>query len=161
MYVGSSSPTRDRTWAPCIGSAGSYPLDHQGSPTTLIFEESKQLSCRCPTACVWFFSHYLTQVKHFWQECCPSHCIPWRGIVCPLLGSLSLITCSRRKPPDFSNVKRSFPFVINHHWKDTLDCVSILPSLPPTKCLNHVFWQPLMILAWINHYLGGCKILIA
>ena len=32
MHVGSSSLTRDQTWAPCIGSAESYPLDHQGSP---------------------------------------------------------------------------------------------------------------------------------
>ena len=36
-HVGSSSPTRDRTWAPCIGSAESYPLDHQGSPCFLCF----------------------------------------------------------------------------------------------------------------------------
>ena len=33
MRVGSSSPTRDRTWAPCIVSVESYPLDHQGSPS--------------------------------------------------------------------------------------------------------------------------------
>ena len=32
MHVGSSSPTRDATQAPCIGSVESYPLDHQGSP---------------------------------------------------------------------------------------------------------------------------------
>ena len=32
MHVGSISPTRDRTWATCIGSVESYPLDHQGSP---------------------------------------------------------------------------------------------------------------------------------
>ena len=32
MHAGSSSPTRDWTQAPCIGSAGSYPLDHQGTP---------------------------------------------------------------------------------------------------------------------------------
>ena len=31
MHVESSSPTRDRTWVPCIGSSESYPLDHQGS----------------------------------------------------------------------------------------------------------------------------------
>ena len=31
MHVESSSPTRDRTRAPCIGSVESYPLDHQGS----------------------------------------------------------------------------------------------------------------------------------
>ncbi|XP_060164404.1 protein archease isoform X2 [Globicephala melas] len=32
MHVGSSSLTSDRTWAPCIGSVESHPLDHQGSP---------------------------------------------------------------------------------------------------------------------------------
>ena len=32
MHVGSSSLIRDRTRAPCIGSAESYPLHHQGSP---------------------------------------------------------------------------------------------------------------------------------
>ena len=31
MRAGSSSLTRNRAWA-CIGSAESYPLDHQGSP---------------------------------------------------------------------------------------------------------------------------------
>ena len=31
-HEGSSSPTRDRTWAPFIGNAESYPLDHQGGP---------------------------------------------------------------------------------------------------------------------------------
>ena len=35
MRVGSSSLTRDRTWAPCIGSTEPYPLDHQGSPQTI------------------------------------------------------------------------------------------------------------------------------
>ena len=30
--MGSSSPTRDRTQASCIGSTESYPLRHQGSP---------------------------------------------------------------------------------------------------------------------------------
>ena len=32
MRARSSSLTRDRSRAPCIGSAESYPLDHQGSP---------------------------------------------------------------------------------------------------------------------------------
>ena len=32
-----SSRTRDRTWAPCIGSVESYPLDHQGSPRRFFF----------------------------------------------------------------------------------------------------------------------------
>ena len=31
MHAGSSSLTRDRTRAPCIGSTESYPLDYQGS----------------------------------------------------------------------------------------------------------------------------------
>ena len=34
IHAGSSSPTRDRTRAPCIGSTESYPLDHQGSSST-------------------------------------------------------------------------------------------------------------------------------
>ena len=33
MHAGSSSLTRDRTQAPCIGRAESYPLDHHGSPS--------------------------------------------------------------------------------------------------------------------------------
>ena len=37
MHVGSSSLTRDGTWAPCLGSAESYPLDHQGSPPPTFF----------------------------------------------------------------------------------------------------------------------------
>ena len=32
MRAVSSSPTRDRTQDPCIGSVESYPLNHQGSP---------------------------------------------------------------------------------------------------------------------------------
>ena len=36
-HVVSSSPTRDRTQAPCIGSTESYPLDHQGSPNDGFF----------------------------------------------------------------------------------------------------------------------------
>ena len=39
MHEGSSSLTRDQTWAPCIGSSESYPLDHQGSPWRNILEE--------------------------------------------------------------------------------------------------------------------------
>ena len=33
QHVGSSSLTRDRTWAPCIGSPEFQPLDYQGSPS--------------------------------------------------------------------------------------------------------------------------------
>ena len=38
MRVGSSSLTRDRTRAPCVGSAEFYPLHHQGSPVLPIFK---------------------------------------------------------------------------------------------------------------------------
>ena len=37
MHAGSRSPTRDQTRAPCIGSTESYPLDHQGSPSSYFF----------------------------------------------------------------------------------------------------------------------------
>ena len=37
QQVGSSSLTRDQTWASCIENSESYPLDHQGSPTVIIF----------------------------------------------------------------------------------------------------------------------------
>ena len=46
MHVGSSSPTRDQTWAHRIGSAGSYPLDHQGSPPPFFFFSTFFTSCR-------------------------------------------------------------------------------------------------------------------
>ena len=44
MYVGSSSLTRDRTRVPCIGSAQSYPWDHQGSPSNVLLI-SRILKC--------------------------------------------------------------------------------------------------------------------
>ena len=33
-----SSPTQDRTQAPCIGSTESEPLDHQGGPREDLFD---------------------------------------------------------------------------------------------------------------------------
>ena len=39
QLVGSSSPTRDQTWAPCFGSLESYPLDHQGSSRTCLLKQ--------------------------------------------------------------------------------------------------------------------------
>ena len=39
MHVGSSSPTRDRTRTPCIGSAESYLVDHQVSPINKHLDE--------------------------------------------------------------------------------------------------------------------------
>ena len=44
MHVGFSFPTRGRTRAPCIGSAESYPLDHQGSPWILNVRKAWQES---------------------------------------------------------------------------------------------------------------------
>ena len=38
MRAGSSSPTRDWTWAPCIGNTESYPLDHREGPFLEIFK---------------------------------------------------------------------------------------------------------------------------
>ena len=37
QHVGSSSLTRNKTWAPCIGRLESQSLDHQGSPMYHIF----------------------------------------------------------------------------------------------------------------------------
>ena len=45
-HVGSSSLSRDRTRAPCIGSTESYPLDHQGSPS--VFSSLTQEGCCLP-----------------------------------------------------------------------------------------------------------------
>ena len=48
MHVGSSSLTRDRTRAPCIGSVESYPLHHQGSPSTYNIFKIKQRMWKRP-----------------------------------------------------------------------------------------------------------------
>ena len=42
ICVGSNSPFRDRTQAPCIGRVKSYPLDHQGTPLATLFFPSCQ-----------------------------------------------------------------------------------------------------------------------
>ena len=51
MHAGSSSLTRDQTQAPCIGSAESYPLDHQGGPQKNINYQNgpskHNYFCRC------------------------------------------------------------------------------------------------------------------
>ena len=41
ILVGSSSPARDQTLAPCIGSAESYPLDHLGSSQSAFLTSSQ------------------------------------------------------------------------------------------------------------------------
>ena len=45
-YARSSSPTGDWTWAACIGSTESYPLDYQGSPCTLSLRLCVFLYCK-------------------------------------------------------------------------------------------------------------------
>ena len=40
MHERSSCPTRDGTRVPCIRSAESYPLDHQGSPRAVSFRKT-------------------------------------------------------------------------------------------------------------------------
>ena len=48
MHVGSSSPTRDQTRVPYVGSVESYPLDYQESPKgTLAFPIMLYLCWRC------------------------------------------------------------------------------------------------------------------
>ena len=42
LVVGSSSLTRHQTWAPCIRSAESQPLDHQGSPNKQLLSEERR-----------------------------------------------------------------------------------------------------------------------
>ena len=67
QHEGSCSLTRDRTWAPCIGSVASQPLDHQGSPRRsilltnfllyntilLTIDTRTYLSCITETLCLW------------------------------------------------------------------------------------------------------------
>ena len=53
QHVGSRSPTRDRTRAPCIGSVESQPLGHQGSPSEAVLVA---LPSHTP---LWFEAHAL------------------------------------------------------------------------------------------------------
>ena len=40
QHMGSSSPIRYQTWAPCSGSSESYPLDHQGGSRTFLLRQT-------------------------------------------------------------------------------------------------------------------------
>ena len=57
VHVRSSSLIRDRTWDPCIGSAESYPLRHQGSPR----KTSKALQIDA-VSFLFFFKIYFIEV---------------------------------------------------------------------------------------------------
>ena len=60
MNVGSSSLTRHWTHAPCIGSAESYPLDHQGSPWWFVHILKDLFLCilHFKVYCKWQFLHF-------------------------------------------------------------------------------------------------------
>ena len=66
--MGSSFLTRDWTQVPCIGRAGSQPLDHQGSPSTLVYKEH---TWWCLSA-VLFGGRGQGQVEGWRQPGCPS-----------------------------------------------------------------------------------------
>ena len=57
-HVGSSSLTRYRTQAPCIGSVESYPLCHQGSPPSLRFY--------CKQVSLLYFTYGCNQLPLSW-----------------------------------------------------------------------------------------------
>ena len=81
VHVGSSAPNSDRTWVPCIGSAESYPLNHQGSPLpalflffflafySCIYLAASGLSCGARALSMWDLSS-LTRDRT---------CVPWIG----------------------------------------------------------------------------------
>ena len=64
----SSSPTRDRTQAPCIGSVKSQPLDHQGSP------DNENFNLNGPSSYItqfsFFFLNYLFIYLYMLGLCC-------------------------------------------------------------------------------------------
>ena len=45
-HAGSSSLTRDRTWAPCIGNVESYPLNHQRRPSPRILFQAPAIQSK-------------------------------------------------------------------------------------------------------------------
>ena len=51
QHVGSSSLTRDRTLAPCIGSLESQPLDHQGGGPGIVTLSGSQLTEKMVDSC--------------------------------------------------------------------------------------------------------------
>ena len=57
QHVESSSLTRDRTQAPCIGSTESCPLDHQGSPSQYFLKSGPRWGLGLPQV-TWTFNHW-------------------------------------------------------------------------------------------------------
>ena len=82
-HAGSSSLTRDKTQAPCIGSTESQPLDHQQSPWNM-FETSsfihKEVLCslhlfhkviKCKLSTYFLSSYFLCNIFYFFIQTLP------------------------------------------------------------------------------------------
>ena len=73
MHEGSSSPTRDQTRAPCIGSTEFYPLDHQGVP--LVYLDTRLV---VEQGCFWWSLARNIKYKHYpyfiIEECRAQRC---------------------------------------------------------------------------------------
>ena len=67
VHAGSSSPSRDRTWTPCIGSMESYPLDHQGSPLSQLL--TLYLGLLFPLHCVLSLDEFTYSGDFIYQHC--------------------------------------------------------------------------------------------
>ena len=65
LYVGYSSPTRDQTWAPCIGSMESEPLDHQGSPQIQLLKRWSKYMKSLGGGTVYCFLHISVCLKYY------------------------------------------------------------------------------------------------
>ena len=99
--MGSSSLTRDQTWAPWIGSRKFYPLDHHGSPSLKYLKGALHpLSC-CPaplvsTLITCFFSEATAIIKkvafnwtHWIKKKCWSILCVWPNWLCHEVSSSS------------------------------------------------------------------------
>ena len=80
MHARSSSPTRDQTWAPCIGSAESYPLDHQGSSNILLCISLEEELGLCFTAVLLFL--FLNKFIYLFLAVLGLRCCVWAFYSC-------------------------------------------------------------------------------
>ena len=88
MHVGSSSPTRDQTWAPCIGNIESYPLDHKGSPRMTFLNYMLLLSFfSLPLSCSLFEENWFFVLLSFFWYCWVSFGIVVESLSCVWLFS--------------------------------------------------------------------------
>ena len=115
-----SCPTRHQTHAPCSGSIKPEPLDHQGNPRTLFFEDA---------------SHWVLLTGKEWPNL-----LHFRKITPVLLSSLRESQGASRKsvPPSRCSVTQSCPTLC-----DPTDCS--MPGFPVLYHLSefaqtHVHW---------------------